>query len=885
MRKLLIFATVLVGLGLGLYFLVGTRASTGAERGERSAQVQRAGAVPRAESPEDVGARGTAEAGSTPGLAQLPSEEDGVLEVEVLAGERPVPGANARLYWRGPKDPNLGEVSWRLASTGTTDERGRVRLASKPGYYLVAVRAEGFAPVRREVVRPTGQALTLLRLTLEQGQGLVGRTVVKGSREPLPLVELVLTVHGRKRVLWQEAVAPAEERVYGASDTRGNFRLEGLASGEYRLEAHAPGHSRAVVESVMVPSKEPLTVALLPAGLIEGFVVDAQGLPAAGAEVQLGGKVPQSVTTGQGGGFSVEVEAGDYLVSARRGSEAGALASPISVSAGHTVKDVQVRLGQAAALEGSVVASSTGAPVAGARVDVSPFTRSGDSGRAVTDEAGRFVVEPLAPGSYDLVVSAPGFSTLPRRGLTVASGERFSVELSLTGTGAVEGQVRDGQGRPMPGVQVVAGDRWSPMTGDSAAESRTDAEGRYRLEALELGRRYISARREETSVGVSLPVQVKEGATARADFTLEELGMVEGRVLTSRGSVPTEPLEVEAFALEAAPPGPRGMSKAEVEVTGTFRMTLPPGGYHLILAASARRDLGARDMKEVQVKPGETARTELTWPGEESGAELRGLVVEPDGAASPGAFVTVSVPGRSRVLDSWGITDEQGRFSSRAPEGLEVASGDRLTVSARRGGRLGEVTGVEPDAREVIVKLQPGASLQGRVVRAKGQAPVRGFTLFVRPREREAGFFPPDENTFEFQGDRFELPEVSAEPLELVVRTADGAQGEALISPSPGQREVLEIIVAGAGSVRGRVMDGVTQAPLAEAYVFLDGAAAQRLEETTASDGLFKLEAVPPGEHPLVIMAGTSRKPERRTVTVAEGQVLDLGDIFLQPPK
>jgi hypothetical protein len=52
-------------------------------------------------------------------------EAEGVLEVEVLAGERPLPGASVRLYWRGPRDPNLGEVAWRLVGSGSTDAQGR----------------------------------------------------------------------------------------------------------------------------------------------------------------------------------------------------------------------------------------------------------------------------------------------------------------------------------------------------------------------------------------------------------------------------------------------------------------------------------------------------------------------------------------------------------------------------------------------------------------------------------------------------------------------------------------------------------------------------------------------------------------------------------------
>ncbi len=137
MRGLTRVAVVLMGvlllLWLGLRWSGDPTAgdAPSPELGPRS----RAGLELQPERPEDLGARGGAEAGSTPLLAEAPTEEGGVLEVEVLAGERPVPGANVRLYWRGARDPILDEVAWRLASTGTTDARGQARLTSRPGRY------------------------------------------------------------------------------------------------------------------------------------------------------------------------------------------------------------------------------------------------------------------------------------------------------------------------------------------------------------------------------------------------------------------------------------------------------------------------------------------------------------------------------------------------------------------------------------------------------------------------------------------------------------------------------------------------------------------------------------------------------------------------------
>jgi len=886
MRKPIIGAAVLVGVGLALFFLlrtpgpVDTSASNAGEASERSeARAERPGPAPQRETPEDLGARGSADPGSTPGLSQPPSAQDGMLEVEVFAGERPVPGATVRLYWRGPRDPNLGEVSWRLASTSTTDAQGHARLASRPGGYQVAVHAPGYGRLLRDVVRPYGEARTLLRLSLEPGQTLTGRTVEADTREPVPLVELSLTAHGRKLDRWQAAEAPAEERVYASSDARGNFRVEGLAPGDYLLEARAVGYGVAEQERVKVPAVGPLTVELSKAGVIEGFVVDAQGAPAAGAEVQVSGREPATTTTGPGGGFSLEVEPGSYVVSARRGGEAGALDSAVTVRAGATLRDVRIQLGQGGVLEGRVVARGSGAPVAGASVDVSPYSKNGDSGRAVTDDAGRFSVGGLAPGSYDLVVGAPGYSSALRRALTVAVGERFPVEIQLTGTGTVEGSVRDSAGQPVSGAHVSGGTRWGGTLGDAPAETRTDAEGKYRLEGLAAGSVTLNARREGALTGASQHADVTEGGAARVDFTLEETGTVEGVVRVAGGALPSEPLAVTAIQY-GRERSYRDPPLADVDAAGRFRMVLPPGSYGLRVLPGARRPFVP---KQVQVEAGKTVQTELTWePSQEKSGEggVRGLVLEPDGTPSLGALVTLAFE-RPRAMPRTEPTDEAGRFSFSFEEWDEVTDSTRLRVSARNGGRTGEVQGVRPGEQSVAVRLQPAASVRGQVVRASAGTPVQGFTVAIEAQGQ--GFYPGATGPWEFAGNRFELRDVPAGTVKLRVQTVDGAAGEALVSTRPGVAAEAQVSVTASASVRGRVVDATTKEPMASARVFVERQGAQSAGGRSGADGRFTLQGLMPGEYTLIVMATTPRTPVRQPVTVAEGQVLEVGDLALSP--
>jgi hypothetical protein len=465
-----------------------------------------------------------------------------------------------------------------------------------------------------------------------------------------------------------------------------------------------------------------------------------------------------------------------------------------------------------------------------------------------------------------------------RSGLTVASGERFPLELQLQGTGAVEGQVKDGAGQPVAGAQVVGGNRWGGGLGSTPAEARTDAQGCYRLEGLATGRLHLTARREGSTLGVGQPVEVTEGSSARVDFTLEETGTVDGVVRATTGSLPTEPLAVAAFSQGSGRFGPSDVARAELDASGHFRMTLPPGTYRMSVVPVGRRAFSTSPPQMVKVEAGKTVRAELSWLEDPRDAKgVRGLVLEPDGSPSPGAFLTLSAEGQ-RGMRMMSPVDEEGRFSVSLPSTPE-ASTTLLTVSARNGGRTGEVTGVKPGAQDVVVKLRPSTSVRGRVVRANG-SPVQGFTVSLQSQGR--GMFFPGANSWEFPGERFELRDVPAEALRLVVRTADGAGGEALVSPSSGAVAEVEVTVKATASVRGRVVEATTQAPLANAMVFIDGERPSIPNDGTAMDGRFVLDGVTAGQRTLVIFAGPGRAPERRPVTLTEGQVLDLGDIALE---
>lgn len=800
-------------------------------------------------------------------------QADGQVEVQVREGGRPVAGADVRLYWYAGRDLGTGAIDWQASGNGTTDSTGRVSLpVTHVGGYLLSVRADRFAPARRELARSAGEAVTRVEVELQTTVSVRGRVVSKGNGEPVPQAEVSLVALEGVGDPWGYPSVPDEEKAVAVSDGRGLFRLDGLAPGHYRLEARAVGYARAAQRTVVLPAPSDLDIEMIGAGVIEGFVTGADGQPAAGAEVTLAtGDEAATVTVaaGSGGGFSAEVQPGSYVVFARRGEEAGSLPGRVAVGAGGTVRDVQIRIGAEARIEGLVMAASSGKPISGAWVIASPSSARASAGRASTDGSGNYRVGGLAPGTYDVVAMAQGFSEQVERGITITAGQRFPLTLKLTGTGEIEGTVKDGSGKPVSNVTVETGRRMLLSERDSARNvTRTNDEGHYRLANVPAGDEIlITARREGDALGLTDAVAVVEGQVAKLDFTLDDTGELVGMVHRKSGGPPDRPAMVQALPRgNLAVPGSVGL--AAVDATGAFHMVLAAGTYGLAARYVDASGLPAATTP-ITIETGRRADVSLTLEdGRPEG--ISGVVVEPGGGPSSGAlvFYNGSAGGTGAVTFQ---ADLDGRFV--LPKLPDVATVD---IRARNGGRMGESKGIGWDSGQVTIQLQPGASLRGRIL-SHGGAPVTGFTLRVVSHD-EAGPWPTSELVRQFTGDSYELSDVPGEAVKISAKTADGRTGEASTTLAPGGSAQLDVTLEDGGKIAGRVIDVKSRASLADATVMLDDGRTV----TTAGDGRFRLE-VGAGERWVRIWA-PRHEVVQQAATVSPGQTLDLGEIALGAP-
>jgi len=784
--------------------------------------------------------------------------ENGFIEIKVVAGGAPQEGAQVRLFRRGERDPNTAQLDWHLEGTGTTQANGSVRLPARSGAYLAVARKDGAGQALAVVQHPLGEPVSSARLELRRGVPLSGRAQIRGTHEPVPLAQIVCIPSidpARVPAGWPPAAAeaPPELAVRAQADARGEFVVGELFPGTWQVEASAPGAGRAVLRGLAVPHAGPLLLELVAASYLEGHVLDAQGKPAAHAEITARGPFgSERATSSDAGAFSVEVVPGAWIVSARRGSEAGAVPHSIPVAEGKTSGGIELRLGPGASFAGKVVHKSDSAPLAGARVLVSPHDADGDSARALSAADGSYTAEGLAPGSYDVVVELEGYRTEERRGVALAAGQRFELQFALGGTGAVEGIVHDPSGHPIEGASVEGtAERSTPPT------ARTDRSGAYRLVGIASGHAQLFAHRSGVRVGVEQGVAVAEGETAHADFTLAETGHLSGRVTRAVGALPDGAVEVFAWRVSATT-SPNDRSVALVNPDGSYEMELPAGSYRVRASGG-----GVSSEREgLSVEAGASIAHDFVLP---EGGGTRSLIVtvlEPGGAPSPNALVWVRLGDSHGPYAATGQTDANGQLTAQLSGDADGA----LFLSSSNGGRAGSAS-AEEGASSATVQLAPAATLHGRLT---GGTPPQGFTLDVSPSDDT---YLVGGGHLTFLGDQFEIDQISPAPLKLRATTNDGRSGDATATTRAGQDTEVDIGLTPSTGLFGRAVDA-KGAPIAQAMLTLDGNA----RTFSDSSGAFRFDGLTQGGHHISGEASPALTANL-DVQAVRAQQVDVGDV------
>jgi protocatechuate 3,4-dioxygenase beta subunit len=478
---------------------------------------------------------------------------------------------------------------------------------------------------------------------------------------------------------------------------------------------------------------------------------------------------------------------------------------------------------------------------------------------AQTDKDGRFRIEGLARGRFEVTASTAGYGIGQRRNLAPGS----SADLLLFPGAALSGSVGDGAHRPIPGVVVVAQRRTTHGWTWGGTET-TDARGRFVVAGAEPGSYLLLTRHPQWAPGLA-EVTVEALAESRVDITLRPGANVHGRLVDERDRLVAGKVVIQEIAGQTLPRHIADTLKAETGPDGVFILErVPVGASVLGITASG---FAARRL-DVDVGPGGRA-VDLGNVSLERGLTIAGRVTDQTG--SPIVYASLyATPTTTATLASFPSSPDPVRSEA---DGTFVIGGLETGVHMVTASAPGYVTaGQKADAgseKPVRLVLVPAGGIAGTVVDAR-RRPVEDFRVWAERTEQSGnGYGAGNSKNVTAPDGRFLLEDlaegtyiVRASAPDYAAGTVTGVKVVAARTTDAGRIRLAE-----GGVVRGSVVD-TAGSPVAGATVaaFSGSSWRDRVEGQCDASGLFEIRGVTPGR---TTVAATHP-------SYAEGRVSDL---------
>ena len=721
-------------------------------------------------------------------------------------------------------------------------------------------------------VRVTGASAADMALGLARGLALAG-TVRSDDGSPLANAEITIepaeggdfTVPPRAVPRWR-------------SDRRGGFQIGGLRPGRHSVTLTAAGHLALTLEDIQVRegADNGIEAQLLTAHFIAGRVVDDDGNPVAGVDVEADGRTSAYLLAAEMG------EDGIHRLSQTKGRWTDIKTLTVKTAQDGTYRLGPFRLGEPVqvvargaglrgsehheiaapwdglvlklrrrALVGRFVNAATQEPIRRLHVTL---RREGNPEYWIETSDGSFEV-PLDDWTRAVFIAADGHP-LWFRSLLPREGDEYDLgEVALAPARTITGRVVDARtGAPIQGADVKRSDRpgdhplWRQWVVNWIDTAVTDADGGFTLNAVPPETTPIIAAADGyRGEQIELPPHVKH-----IEFAMdlaEDRGpgaAVAGSLAWGDGRPAAGWVRLSWWSSGQGGEFPRRTEDGEFRFEG-----LLDGEYRLKAAA----DGGVVEERAVVVANGESVEglRLVLKDGPRLRIELAGLP-----AAAPEALVRISDHKGTEVWDS--RLGNGAHVLQGVPAEAVVTIGAQMGQASHRVRR--EIRVAEGEEPIIRVSFAGRARLSG-IVTTQGR-PLGGIDLRVLPADPER----PRAYATTTRHGLYDVQGLAEGPH--IVRTGAGHSFEVHVSQdTPFGIELPPISLAGV------VRSARTRQPIPHSWVEIKRDDGYRKELVTGADGSFRFDGLAAGGH-VVTVSGPGFERRSRNVTVAGREVVEL---------
>ena len=592
-----------------------------------------------------------------------------------------------------------------------SDPEGVFRLDDlEPGTYTIEVASTGYARVvSADLVVVAEQVVDAGTLTLESSTALRGRIVAARDQSPLAGVTVRIALVDPPK---SQAASGTKSSWTETSGTDGTFTAAGLPEGTFDIALEHPQFAPRTTRVPFRPGADApsLVLEMYRGGSLTGVVVGPGLDPVPGVRITAApaeGQDARVAETGSDGRYFIDgLAPGAYTVarsSDRQPNGASLDKKAATIIEGETTT-VDFDEKPSVVVSGSVLRGDT--PIPNAAIHFVPIdddvVRTGTSARS--DESGGFQIALRHGGRYQVsVVFGVVGGTNGHNVVTLEIPELPEVKQDIVfNVQSISGRVVDPDRRGVRGALVTAIPDGAAAVGAARqSTTTTDADGAFRLEAIEPAIYRVTARARGYAPGEAYPVAVNNDYTPVSDIelTMQRGWIMRGRVVDPEGRAVGSALIVVAPAGAAE----SGYLPAQSDGTGAFRITAPADGPVSVSAISPR----FAPVVQTDIEPpgnGDAAEVLLRAS---AGGSLRVRVVHRGGGPVPGAQVAFQpVP----LFPGSDVVVERNRPRSTDANGITVVKllrpGDYvISVPGRRDSTTVQVTVSEGSESEATLEV------------------------------------------------------------------------------------------------------------------------------------------------------------------------------------